>query len=69
MLTRKQDAADEAAHWREYQRQQEEAARRCGAWDHADEATRTWPELLAAAAYTAVAVLFVVAIVAWGYAS
>jgi len=68
MTNRRQDLDEESAHWIQYQQQQEDAARRCGAWDHADEATRTWPELIAAIAYTALAVVLVLVIIGWGYA-
>ena len=69
MTTRPQDLRDESDHWRDYQRQQADAARRTVAWDHADERApeRTWPALLGAIAYTAVAALLAVVIVAFGF--
>jgi hypothetical protein len=69
MTLRRDDIEAEAEHWLDYQRQQEDAARCACAWDHAEDRApaRTWLQLLAALAYTAVAALCAVVIIAAGF--
>lgn len=69
MTMRRQDIDEEADHWRQYERQQQEAAARiAGTWDHAGEAPpATWRALLAAIAYAAAAVSATLLIVGYGF--
>ena len=69
MTLRQQDLDEETQHWRDYQRQQADAARRAGIWDHAEDRSpaRTWPQVLGALAYSAVAGVLVFVILAFGF--
>jgi hypothetical protein len=72
MTTRPQDIEEEAQHWREYDRQQREAAARtAGAWDHADEpfTLRSAREIAASIVYAITAIGLVVVILAFGFLS
>ena len=72
MTTRPQDLEEEAQHWREYDRQQREAAARmAGAWDHADEQSplSTAREIAAGIVYGITAICLVAVILAFGFLS
>ena len=72
MTTRPQDIEEEAAHWREYDRQQREAAARTAcAWDHAEEQSplRAAREIAAGIVYAITAICTVVVILAFGFLS
>ena len=71
MTTRPQDLQDEADHWLDYQRQQAEAARRCGVWDHASEQSplAAARDIAAGLVYAIAAVCTVIVILGFGFLS